>query len=374
MTSSTTRTVPFFNYPQVFLDDEQEILDIVADVGRRGAFILQNDVERFEQAIGKLIGAKHVVGVANATDGLWMLCRAAGLGPGDEVIFCTHTMVATAAGIHFTGAQPIPCETGWDHQMDPESVESLITPRTKAIMPTQLNGRCADMDALRAICDKHGLALLEDSAQALGAKYKGQCAGTFGLGGVISFYPAKTLGCLGDGGCVVTNDDEIAGKVRQYRDHGRNAELEAEVWCLNSRLDNLQAAILNHKLSKYDDNIVRRRSIARVYQQRLGHLTQLVLPPGPDDDLDRFDIFQNYEMEAAQRDALQAHLKDCGIGTLIQWGGKPVHEFPKLGFVQKLPFTEQLFERLLMLPMNQFLADSDVEYVCDSIIDFYSRQ
>lgn len=367
------RGVPFFEYPKAFAEDKKRILEISEDIIQRGAFILQEDLVEFESAIAEHVGVKHVIGVGNATDGIYMLVRAVGLGAGDEVIFCTHTMVATAAGIHFAGAIPIPCETGWDHEMDPASVERLITSKTKAIMPTQLNGRCADMDKLLAICEQHGLILLEDSAQALGAKYKGRCAGTFGHGGVISFYPAKTLGCLGDGGCVLTNDDEVARKVRLYRDFGRNEDGEVECWCLNSRLDNLQAAILNHKLTKYDDNIARRRNLARIYQQRLGHLKQLVLPPGPDDDLDRFDIFQNYEIEAAQRDALQAHLKDCGVGTLIQWGGKPVHEFSKLGFVQKLPFTEQLFERLLMLPMNQFLADTDVEYVCDSIIDFYSR-
>ena len=373
MATSTTRNIPFFNYPQVFVEDEEKILEIVADVGRRGAFVLQNDVEEFEQALGNRTGARHVIGVANATDALWMLCRAAGLGPGDEVIFCTHTMVATAAGIHFTGATPVPCETGWDHEMDPKSVKQLITGKTKAIMPTQLNGRCADMDALQEICDQYGLTLLEDSAQALGAMYKSQCAGTFGLGGVISFYPAKTLGCLGDGGCVLTNDDEIAAKVRQYRDHGRNADLEAEVWCLNSRLDNLQAAILNYKLTKYDGWIERRRELAGLYHSSLSEVAELTLPPGPAEAPDRFDVFQNYEIEAEQRDALQAFLRERGVGTLIQWGGTPVHLMRKLGFDQSLPFTEELFGRMIMLPMNHFLSNEDVEYVCETIRAFYGK-
>ncbi len=371
MSVFTTRSVPFFDYPQVFLEHEKEILEIVADVGRRGAFILQQDVQQFEDALGQYIGVRHVIGVANATDALWMLCRAAGLGPGDEVVFCTHTMVATAAGIHFTGATPVPCETGRDFEMDAESVEKCVTPRTRAIMPTQLNGRCADMDALRKICDRHRLMLLEDSAQALGAKFKGQCAGTFGRGGVISFYPAKTLGCLGDGGCVVTNDDDVAFKVRQYRDHGRNAQLEAEVWCLNSRLDNLQAAILLYKLAYYDQWIKRRREIAALYQSRLADVEQLTLPPGPDADADRFDVFQNYEIAAEQRDALQTHLRQRGIGTIVQWGGAPVHLMRRLGFKHALPYTEQLFERLLLLPMNHFLSDDDVQYVCQEIRRFY---
>ena len=368
---STVREIPFFVYPDVYKKEEKEILKIVADVGRRGAFILQKDLEEFEQNLAEYLGIKHVIGVGNATDGLFMLARAAGIGPGDEVIFCSHTMVATAAAMHFTGATPVPVEAGWDHEIDPSSVENAITEKTKAILPTQLNGRCCDMDTLRDICSRYDLLLIEDSAQALGAQYNGEVAGSFGKGGVISFYPAKTLGCLGDGGCILTNDDEIAEKVRLYRDHGRGKDLEVECWALNSRLDNLQAAILNYKLRHYPNDIEQRRSIARMYEERLSDVSQLVLPPGPDSDPDRFDIFQNYEIEAERRDELKKYLSDQGIGTLIQWGGKPVHLFPKLGFKQKLPYTESLFERMLMLPMNTSLKKDDVDYICDKIKQFY---
>jgi dTDP-4-amino-4,6-dideoxygalactose transaminase len=282
-------------------------------------------------------------------------------------------MVATASGIHFSGATPVPVETGWDHQIDPKSVEQAITSKTKAIMPTQLNGRCADMDALQEIADRHGLFILEDSAQALGAKYKGRCAGSFGRGGVISFYPAKTLGCLGDGGCVVTNDDEVAEKCRLYRDHGRIDTLEVVAWCLNSRLDNLQAAILNHKFKTYDQAIEKRRQIARLYKKHLGSLKQVVLPPGPDDDPDRFDIFQNYEIQAERRDELKKYLAENGVGSIVQWGGFPVHVMRKLGFTQSLPYTEELFERLLLLPMNTSVSKEDVEYMSEVIVKFYQN-
>lgn len=365
------RKVPFFNYPDVYRDDAEEIQKIVADVGNRGAFIMQKDLEEFETNLARYLGIKHVIGVANATDALFMICRASGLGSGDEVIFCTHTMVATAAGIHFSGATPVPVETGWDHEMDARSVEQAITSKTKAIMPTQLNGRCADMDALRDIADRHGLFLLEDSAQALGAKFRGKSAGSFGRGGVISFYPAKTLGCLGDGGCIVTDDDEVYENCMLYRDHGRIKSLEVVCWCLNSRLDNLQAAILNHKLTKYDAAVDRRRAIAQRYQYQLSDIEQLVLPPGPHDDPDRFDIFQNYEIEAEQRDRLREYLAESGIGTIIQWGGFPVHMMKQLGFTQSLPFTEALFERMLLLPMNTSLTDDDIDYVSEMIRKFY---
>ncbi|MCH2203364.1 MAG: DegT/DnrJ/EryC1/StrS family aminotransferase [Fuerstiella sp.] len=365
------RSVPFFNYPDVFLDDRDAILDIVTDVGSRGAFILQRDTEEFEKQIAEYIGARHVIGVANATDALYMLCRGAGLGLGDEVIFCTHTMVATASGIHFSGATPVPIETSWDHEMDADSIETAITPRTKAIMPTQLNGRCSNMDAIHDVASRHGLMVLEDSAQALGAKFKGRCAGTFGRGGVISFYPAKTLGSLGDAGCVVTNDDEVAANCRLYRDHGRIDTLEVVCWCLNSRLDNLQAAILSHKFKKYDQAIARRRELARLYEDNLGGLEALVLPPAPEEDGDYFDIYQNYEIEAERRDQLKEHLANRGVGTIIQWGGKPVHMMRKLGFTQCLPFTEGLFDRMLLLPMSTSLSNDDVEYVCTVIKEFY---
>lgn len=367
-----TRTVPFFNYPHVFTANEDELLRVIQDVGRRGAFIMQKDLEGFERNIAEYLGAKYVLGMANATDALHLAVRAAGIGPGDEVIFSSHTMVATPAAAYFAGATPVPVECGPDHLIDPTAVEAAVTPRTKAILPTQLNGRTADMDALQAIADKHGLLIIEDSAQALGSRYKEKCAGTFGLAGCISFYPAKTLGCLGDGGCLITNDDDIYRKVQLTRDHGRDETGDVVTWGLNSRLDNLQAAILNHKLKTYEQAIARRREIASMYHESLASIEELRLPPPPDSDPDHFDIFQNYEIEAKKRDELRAYLRERNIGTLIQWGGKAVHQFEKLGFTQRLPYTAKMFQRLLMLPMNTSLTDADVEYVCHCVKHFYA--
>lgn len=365
------RSVPFFNYAHVFTSREKQFLETIKNVGRRGAFIMQKDLVDFEANLAEYTGAKFAVGVSNATDGLQMALMAAGIGGRDEVIFCSHTMVATASAIHFTGATPVPVEAGSDHVMDPKAIENSINVRTKAIMPTQLNGRTAIMDAIMEIADKNGLLVFEDAAQALGSKFKGKCAGTFGVASCISFYPAKILGCFGDGGAVLTNDDEIYKKLLLLRDHGRTENNDVELWGFNSRLDNLQAAILNEGLKKHNQVIERRRAIATIYQDRLGHIEQLVLPPAPDSDSEHFDIFQNYEIEAENRDYLQAFLRECGIGTLIQWGGKGVHEFRKLGFTQFLPFTEKLTKRILMIPVNLSLSDDDVHYVCDCIIDFY---
>jgi len=371
---SFKKEIPFFNYPHVFTSQEEELMSVIRDVGRRGAFIMQKDLNNFETNLAAYTGAKYAVGVANATDGLQMGLMAASIEPGDEVIFCSHTMVATASAIHFAGAVPVLIEAGLDHLMDPEAIEAAITSRTRAIMPTQLNGRTANMDEIQAVADKHGLKIFEDAAQALGSKFKGRCAGTFGTASCISFYPAKILGCLGDGGAVLTNDEEVCRKVWLLRDHGRNENGDVVMWGLNSRLDNLQAAILDYQFKGYESVIARRRAIASMYQERLSELETLILPPAPDSDPDHFDVYQNYEIEAEERDELRAYLAENGVGTLVQWGGKAVHQFGKLGFTRKLPFTERLFERLLMLPMNMSLADDDVDYVCRMIRRFYGYE
>ena len=365
------KNVPFFNYRFLFGSGEAEFLEVVTDVGRRGAYILQRDLTDFEAHLAGFLGAHHALGVGNATDGLMLALRAAGIVPGDEVILSSHTMIATAAAVHFAGAVPVPVECGPGHLIDPRAVEVAVTTRTRAIMPTQLNGRTCNMDALQAVADKHGLLIIEDAAQGLGSKFKGRCAGTFGIAGAISFYPAKVLGCLGDGGAVVTNDEAVYERIFQLRDHGRNREGEIVSWGMNSRLDNLQAAMLDMQLKKYDQVMARRRQIAAMYAARLKDVAEVVLPPAPDSDPEHFDIYQNYEIEAERRDELKQYLKDRGVGTLIQWGGTAVHQMKALGFTQHLPYTNWLFTRLLMLPMNMSLSDEDVHYVCDHVRAFY---
>jgi len=365
------RTVPFFDYPRVFQDDREELLRIISEVGDRGAFIMQQELARFEKNLAVYVGCAHSVGVANATDGLELAWMSLGLRPGDEVIVSSHTMLATASSVVVAGGIPVPVGIGADHLIDPAAVEAAIGPHTVGIMPTQLNGRTCDMDRILEIAAKHGLWVVEDSAQALGSRFKGQHAGTFGQAGVFSFYPAKVLGSLGDGGAVVTNDPSIHDKVFQLHDHGRDQHGEQRSWGRNSRLDNLQAAILDFKLANYAEVVERRRAIARLYDDRLGDMEELVLPPAPDSDPDHFDVYQNYELTAHRRDELKVFLADRGVGTLIQWGGKGVHQWESLGFQQRLPGVERFFERCIMLPMNHFMSDADVHYVCDQFERFY---
>jgi dTDP-4-amino-4,6-dideoxygalactose transaminase len=368
---SIAPSIPFFNYSALFERDEESFMGILRDVLRRGAFILQKDLGEFEAALRDRLGVKYAIGVADGTNALILGLKALGVGPGDEVIVPSHTYIASAASIHLVGATPVLAEMGPDHMLDPASVEPLVTERTVAIMPVQLNGRTCDMNALQAIAERHGIAIVEDAAQALGSRYKGRFAGTFGAFGTFSFYPAKTLGSFGDAGALVTNNDDIGRAVGLLRDHGRDDTGRVVAWGTNCRLDNVQAAILGYKLKTYDHDIARRREIAGMYGDALGGLNDLTLPPGPNADPDRFDVYQNYELQAGRRDELREFLADNGVGTVIQWGGTPVHLHRELGFDVSLPTTERFFERCFMLPMHTALGDDEVRRICDLIHAFY---
>jgi dTDP-4-amino-4,6-dideoxygalactose transaminase len=366
-----SRAVPFFNYCALFAANESGYMAVIRDVLARGAYIMQSDLAAFEERLANYVGARHALGLADGTMAITFGLLGAGVGPGDEVLVPSHTFVATAAAVHHTGATPVLVDCSPDHLIDSESARRAVTARTKAILPVQLNGRTADMDAIGALARERGLKIVEDSCQALGSKFNGRCAGTFGVAGSFSFYPSKTLGCFGDGGALVTDDDTVAEMVRELRDHGRGRDGLVHRWGYNARLDNLQAAILNFKLDTYDRDIARRRRLAGIYQERLSRLHQLLLPPAPDSDPRHFDIFQNYEIEAERRDELARYLADHSIGTLLQWGGRTIHQFAALGVRGEVPYTEKMTQRYMMLPMNTSLSDDDVNYVCDRILAFY---
>lgn len=366
-----SRQIPFFNYRAIFERFEDDFMNIFRDVGKRGAYIMQKDLTDLEDSMRTFLNVKHAFGVADGTNAIILGLMACGIGAGDEVIVPSHTYIASAASVHLVGGTPVLCDIGPDNLICPKSAESKITSRTKAIMPVNINGRTCAMDPLFDLAKKHGLMIVEDSAQAFGSKYKGKNAGTFGKFGTYSFYPAKLIGCFGDGGAIVTNDDDIADKIYYLRDHGRNKDGKVVAWGTNSRLDNLQAAFLNHKLKFYSEDMARRREIAARYQAGLGDMKELTLPPAPDSSPDHYDIYQNYEMAADKRDALQAHLKEHGIGTIQQWAGTPVHKFEFLGGKDKLPATEKFFERTLMLPMHMAVSNDDADYIIEKVRAFY---
>jgi dTDP-4-amino-4,6-dideoxygalactose transaminase len=369
----TRRQIPFFNYPALFAPDEQELMALLRDVLSRGAYILQKDLKEFEAALAKYLNVKHAFGMADGTNAIVLALRAAGVGAGDEVIVPSHTFIASVYPIKAVGATPVLVECGDDHLMDAAAAEAAITPRTRALLPVHLNGRTCNMAAIQDVAKRHQLAIVEDAAQGLGSKFRGQFAGTFGVAGTFSFYPAKSLGCFGDGGALVTNDDKVAEKVELWRDHGRNKEGIVADWGTNCRLDNLQAAVLHYKLKKFDEAVARRREIAGMYDRRLRKIEGLMLPPGPDAHPDHYDVFQNYEMQATRRDELRAYLEQHGVRTLLQWGGHAVHQFKNLGFTATLPKTTLMTSRFIMLPMNTSLVDDDVNYICDVIEQFHAK-
>lgn len=374
MAQATSTIIPFYRYPHLFQQQRDEVLAAVLDVMERGAYILQNDLAEFERRLAEYVGVPHAVGVANGTDSMIIGLHAMGVTPGDEIILPSHTYIATAAAVHFAGATPVLVDCGPDHLIAPAAVEAAVTPRTVAILPVQLNGRTCDMEALQRIADRHGLAIVEDAAQGLGSKFKDRKAGSFGLWGSFSFYPAKILGCYGDGGGLTVRDDDLARKIRLLHDHGRNDEGLVVTWGLNSRLDNLHAAILNVKLDQFDQEIARRRDIAARYRVGLEDLEDLTLPPGPDGDPDHFDVYQNYEIESGRREPLRQHLEANGVGTIIQWNGKAVHQFAGLGLPRfDLPATERLFQRCFLLPMNTSLTDDEVDTIVAVIRRFHGR-
>lgn len=368
---TVSKSIPFFNYSALFARDEKKLVSIIHDVLRRGAYIMQKDLLAFEESLAQYLNVRHVIGVADGTVAIMLGLRAAGIGPGDEVLVPSHTFVATAAAVKHVGARPILVDCGADHLIAGDDLSHRVTNHTKAILPVQLNGRTANMDEIVSIASIHDLKIVEDSAQALGSKFKGRYAGTFGVAGTCSFYPSKTLGCFGDGGAVFTNDDGAAEFIRLLRDHGRAETGDVVAWGYNSRLDNLQAAVLNFKLARYDQEVARRREIAARYEEKLRGLPGLVLPPSPDADANHFDVYQNYEIESDQRDALRSHLDAAGVKTIIQWGGKTLHQFSKLQLNADVPRTQKLTERFFLLPMNTSLSDDDVEYICEQVQSFF---
>jgi len=365
--------VKFFDYPKLYGEHKKDFDSILPKMLKSGRYILQDELLNFENNFKDYIGSSSVIGVADGTNAIFLSLIALGIGPGDEVLLPSHTYIATASSVYFAGAKPVLVECNEDSLIDYDDLTKKINRRTKAIMPVNLNGRVCDMDKILPIIKKYNLFLIEDSAQGVGAKFKDKFGGTFGHFGTYSFYPAKLLGCFGDGGAITTNDPKLAKKIYQLRDHGRDKNGLVRQWGTNSRLDNIQAKVLDFKLKHIGTYIKKRRELAGIYHKKLSFLKQVSLPPYTNDNLDNFDTYQNYEARFEKRDKLKSFLHKEGIGTLIQWGGKAVHQFKDLNFNTKLPKTDLFFKKCLLLPMNTFLSKKDINYVCDKIILFYTK-
>jgi dTDP-4-amino-4,6-dideoxygalactose transaminase len=363
--------IPFFNYSKLYLNYKNNFDKIFYNISSKGSFIMQQDLEIFEKNLSKFHGIDHCIGVNNATDAMQLLLVADNIGAGDEIIFCSHTMTATASAIKFTGAKPIAVNCNEEYLMDYKDIKSKINSRTRGIFVTQLNGRIADMNEICEIAKKNNLKIYEDAAQAIGSKYSGKSAGSFGVGGCISFYPAKILGCFGDGGAVITNYKKIYNKIMLLRDHGRK-NLEVKYWGYNSRLDNIQAGFLNFLLTKIKKNIEHRRKIAKIYFNELSINPYIKCPPNNLIEKNRFDNYQNFEIQCKNREKLRKYLSFKKIGTILPWGGKAVHEFKNLGCYSKnLKYTESIMRKSMLLPMSQLLSLKEALIVAKTINSYY---
>lgn len=373
--------VPFVNYGLQYKNLKEEIDAAIQDVLQRGDLILRKDVEKFEKDLADFVGVKYAIGLNSGTDALFLSLKAAGIGKGDEVITVSHSFIASITAIVQSGATPILVDVGEDFLMDMEKVEEVITSKTKAVIPVHLNGRVCNMEKLMALAQKHNLIVIEDAAQSLGAIFNGKKAGSFGLTGCFSFYPAKVLGCFGDGGAVTTNDLEIAEKNRVLRDHGQKTKTEIICYGWNSRLDNLQAVILNVKFEYLLEWVKGRRKIAKIYNDGLSDIPGVKLPPSPDSDSKHFDVYQNYVLrvltpnfgsdgKVEKRDELFEYLKEKGVETLIK-DPVPNHWQKGLGLSYfKLPYTEKLAKEVISLPMYPELTEEQVKYTVNSIRNF----
>ena len=264
---------------------------------------------------------------------------------------------------------------GAGRYVDPAAIRKAITPSTKGLMMVHVSGSVCNMDEVRSIASEHDLPICEDAAQALGASFAGTPAGRFGHWAAFSFYPSKTLGCFGDAGALVTDDDALADRVRAMRNHGAGPDKvireDCAVWGTNSRMDNIQAAVLVDKFRWYDRALARRRDIAAKYHEGLSDIAALQLPAPPAADPRRFDIFQNYDVCCDQRDALREHLSAQGIGAILHWGGIGLHRFRNLGLGGDLPNTDRFLDRALLLPMNHMLRDDQVMRIIAAVRSFF---
>lgn len=361
-------SIPFLDLKAINLTQQDEIEAAMRRVLHSGWYILGKEVDAFEQSFAAYCGARHAIGVANGLDAIFLVLKAWGIGPGDEVIVPSNTYIATWLAASHCGATPVPVEpVEGTYNLDPARVEAAITPRTRAILPVHLYGQAADMDPLMVLASQHKLKVVEDAAQAHGALYHGRKAGTLGHAAAFSFYPGKNLGALGDAGAITTDDDELALKLRTLRNYGSQKKYHNEVVGFNSRLDELQAAILSAKLPALDQQNRARADIAAIYDAGLAGMTALRLPEvapwaGP--------VWHLYVVRHAKRDALAAKLAEAGIGTMVHYPLPPHLQpaYAELGLKSgAFPIAEAIHHEVLSLPMGPTITAEQAHQVVAAV-------
>lgn len=372
-TTEVRQQFPFLDLKAQFATIREEVMAAVSRVMESQTFIMGPEVSGLEEELKPHVGSAYVFGCASGSDALLLALMALGVQPGDEVITVPFTFVATAGAIARLHARPVFVDIDpTTYNLDPSQLEAVITPRTRAIIPVHLFGMAADMNAILEVADLHGIPVIEDAAQAIGAQYKGRPVGSMGVLGCFSFFPSKNLGAAGDGGVVTTNDPRIAEKLRLLRVHGSRSKYEYDIIGINSRLDALQAAILRVKLKHLDDWTKARRSNAARYRDLFAeHGVRNVTPP--EVPADRFHVFNQYTIRTSRRDELKDYLRQRGIPTEIYYPF-PLHlqpAFANFGYpVGSLPHSEAAAAEVLSLPIYPELTDVQLRAVVAGIAGF----
>jgi dTDP-4-amino-4,6-dideoxygalactose transaminase len=364
------KQIPFLDLKALYLELKEDLDAAYRRVMESGLYILGREVEAFEQEFADYCGVKHCIGVGNGLDALHLILRAMEIGPGDEVIVPANTYIATWLAVTYAGATPVPVEPDKrTYNIDPHFIEKAITPRTRAILPVHLYGQPADLDPILEIARRHNLKVIEDAAQAHGARYKGKRTGGLANAAGFSFYPGKNLGALGDGGVVTTNDNSLADRVRILRNYGSRVKYHHKVKGFNSRLDELQAAFLRVKLHKLDEWNGRRQVIADLYRKRLTGVKDLTLPYIPEW---AEPVWHLFVVRTSERDQLQKHLTDKGIQTLIHY---PVPPHKQEAYCEMasiaLPISEKIHREVLSLPMGPVMRIDELNRIIITISGFF---
>lgn len=366
--------IPLVDLKRQYLSIKEEVDEKIKEVLESTSFILGHNVEAFEKEFAKYCGVKHAVGVSSGTDALVLSLKTLGIDSGDEVISVPNTFVSTIDSICHNNAKPVFVDIDEKtYNIDTSGIEEKITNKTKAIIPVHLYGQPCDMDPILNIAEEHDLMIIEDACQAHGAEYKGKRMGSFGDITCFSFYPSKNLGAYGDGGIIVTNNEELAKKIRMFRNYGQRIKYYHSLIGYNFRLDDIQAAVLRVKLNYLDEWIEKRRENARKYSESLKNTSEVITPF---EKKFRKHVYYVYVIRCLNRDRLIKYLNDKGISTGIHYP-IPIHlqeSYKHLGFgVGSFPITEECAKEIVSLPMFPELTTEEIEYICRSIDEFYKK-
>ena len=362
--------VPFLDVSESYFELKEKLDAAYQRVMNSGWYILGEEVTAFEREFAEYCGTKHCVGVANGLEALELILRVYGIGPGDEVVVPANTYVATWLAVSATGAAPVPVEpNGATYNIEPGRIEEAITPRTRAILPVHLYGQPAEMEAINEIARRRGLKVIEDAAQAHGARYGGRRAGNLGDAAGWSFYPTKNMGAYGDAGAVTTDDSELAERVRVLRNYGSREKYHNEEKGINSRLDELHAAMLRVRLNHLDEWNARRARIAAKYLEEVRGIDLML--PAVADGAD--PVWHLFVIRSKRRDELQRYLKSVGVNTLVHYPVPPHLQkaYRETGLeAGAYPITEAIHREVLSLPMGPHLSDEDATRVVEAVRSF----